>query len=251
MTAMVRTWFCVAATLLFMSPSIVSAQQAPKPPQSPGTARPAAGDLRVPSRFLVPARDDPHPFKTLPGSNPQSICDKLDEAGFSNLGWREAQVAGLGWECIATQNPVPEGDATATAAQNEIFYVLRGRSRQRISSARLKINAPQQQGRAELFARAAKLVDSFARTAGVEASPGILDAVRMAVPFEHSTSDATFTMKREFGDEVRFNLSIDFGVPKNAFRNAHGSAPPAGTATAPAQTSRAQAEKTDRVQRSK
>lgn len=176
---------------------------------------------RVP--FLSAAVDSPHPFRPLLGNNPERVCDRLDEAGFPNLGWRGAEIASV-WECMArldattaeagATEPAP---APETTARNSLFYLLRGRSGQRISYARLKLNLLDPAGEAETLASARRLLELFAASAGFYLPPQVLEGIAAKQPVRVVTEQVDFTLKPEFNDPARLNLSIEFGPTLYAF----------------------------------
>ena len=64
------------------------------------------GPTRFRPGFLSFRADSPHPFRPLIGWDPERICDSLDGAGFANLGWQPAEVAGTGFVCMARTDEV-------------------------------------------------------------------------------------------------------------------------------------------------
>ncbi len=190
------------------------------PPPEP-VAPPKPKSKRVP--FLSTSVDSPYPFQPLLGSNPERICDRLDEAGFANLGWRGAEIAGV-WECMAQldvavgQADAPEiASGTDASARNSLFYLLRGRSGQRISYARLKLNLLDPAGEAETLASARSFMELFAASAGFYLPPQVLEAIAAKRPLRVVTEDVDFRLKPEFEDPARLNLSIEFGPTLYAF----------------------------------
>ncbi|MDQ6434976.1 DUF6030 family protein [Mesorhizobium sp. LHD-90] len=175
-------------------------------PAAPGPARFRPG-------FLSFRADNPHPFRPLIGWDPERICDSLDGAGFANLGWKGAEVAGTGWECMARTD---EADIVDTMS-NSLFYMLRGRGGQRIGNARLKINLPDPANGTPILEQAQEFVRFFSEQVGLSAPTAILRAIRDTQPAKVVLRDATYTLKREFGDIARFNLSIDFGPSPYSF----------------------------------
>jgi hypothetical protein len=163
--------------------------------------------------FLSPRADSPHPFRPLIGKDPERICDSLDKAGFANLGWKAAEVAGTGWECMARTD---EADIVDTGS-NSLFYMLRGRGGQRIGNARLKINFPDPDNGKPLLEQAQEFVRFFSEQVGLPVPPEILEAIRDTQPARVVLHDATYTLKREFGDPPRYNLSIEFGPSPYSF----------------------------------
>ncbi|MFI0843538.1 DUF6030 family protein [Mesorhizobium sp. IMUNJ 23232] len=163
--------------------------------------------------FLSSNVDSPHPFRPLIGKDPERICENLDGAGFANLGWKPAEVAGTGWECMARTD---EADIVDTSS-NSLFYMLRGRGGQRIGNARLKINLPDPANGASMLDQAQEFVRFFSEQVGLAAPPEILRAIRDTQPARVVLRDATYTLKREFGDPPRYNLSIEFGPSPYSF----------------------------------
>ncbi|MEQ1953394.1 DUF6030 family protein [Mesorhizobium yinganensis] len=163
--------------------------------------------------FLSARADSPHPFQPLIGKEPEHICENLDNAGFANLGWKPAEVAGTGWACIARTD---EADIVDTSS-NSLFYMLRGRGGQRIGNARLKINLPDPGNSAPLLEQAQEFVRFFSEQVGLAAPPEILRGIHDKEPARVVLHDATYTLKREFGDITRFNLSIEFGPSSYSF----------------------------------
>lgn len=163
--------------------------------------------------FLVFRADSPYPFRPLIGTEPERICDSLDAAGFANLGWEPAEVAGTGWACMARTDEV---DIVNTVS-NSLFYMLRGRGGQRIGNARLKINLPDAENARPFLEQAQEFVRVFSEQVGLVAPPDILRAIGDTQPARVVMHDATYTFKREFGDTPRFNLSIEFGPTPYSF----------------------------------
>jgi hypothetical protein len=163
--------------------------------------------------FLSLRADSPHPFRPLIGKDPGRICENLDGAGFANLGWKPAEVAGTGWECMARTD---EADIVDIAS-NSLFYMLRGRGGQRIGNARLKINLPEPENGAPLLDQAQEFVRFLSQQVGLDAPPEILRAIQSTQPAKVVLHDATYVLKREFGDLPRYNLSIEFGPSPYSF----------------------------------
>ena len=163
--------------------------------------------------FLSLSADSPHPFRPPIGKDPERICDSLDKAGFANLGWKTAEVAGTGWECMARTDEADIVDTTS----NSLFYMLRGRGGQRIGNARLKINLPDPENGKLMLEQAQEFVRFFSQQIGLSAPPEILRAIKETEPARVVLHDATYTLKREFGDPPRYNLSIEFGPSPYAF----------------------------------
>lgn len=189
---------------------------------------------RVP--FLSAAVDSPHPFRPLLGNNPERVCDRLDEAGFANLGWRGAEIAGV-WECMArldaTTAEAEAAPAPETTARNSLFYLLRGRSGQRISYARLKLNLLDPTDEAETLDSARRFLELFAGSAGFYLPPQVLEAIAAKQPVRVVTEQVDFKLKPEFDDPARLNLSIEFGPTLYAFYLRQPAAPePGATAKA-------------------
>jgi hypothetical protein len=182
--------------------------------------------------FLSFRADSPYPFRPLIGKDPERICDSLDGAGFANLGWKAAEVTGTGWECMARTD---EADIVDTGS-NSLFYMLRGRGGQRIATARLKINLPDPDNGKPLLEQAQEFVRFFSDQVGLSAPPEILRAIRDTQPARVILHDATYTLKREFGDIPRYNLSIEFGPTLYAFYETADLGGPADAAAAPAPT---------------
>ncbi|MBS3649506.1 hypothetical protein KEU06_12895 [Pseudaminobacter sp. 19-2017] len=199
--------------------------------------------------FLSFAFDSPHPFVPVIGSDPERICDRLDEAGFANFGWRGAEISGI-WECMARLEEAPvdisqddeaepdagEGlDAAGPPAkENSLFYLLRGTSRQRLAYARMKLNLLEPQNEDELLGRAREFLEVLADAARFRLPQEIAAAVLAKQPVTVWTAEATFKLKPEFDDPRRFNLSIEFGPALRAFHQseyrAAGPAPGNGAA---------------------
>jgi hypothetical protein len=176
--------------------------------------------------FLSPTTDSPSPFKLLMGSFPERICDRLDEAGFANLDWRSAEVAGV-WECMAQ---VDEEVEDSEADRNSLFYLLRGESSRRISYARLKINVPDAETSHDTIARAQEFMRVLAKAANFSLPPDLLDAIAARAPASIVLEGISFRLKPEFEDPDRLNLSIEFGPAFYAFHRlpkASGLQPPA------------------------
>ncbi len=157
--------------------------------------------------------DAPYPFKSVVGSNPERICDRLDEAGFTNLGWRGSEVVGV-WECLAQMD---EAKAAEKANDNSLFYLLRGRESRRINYARLKINVPDPATSAQTLAQAQNFMRTFGRAAGFDVPRDLLDAIAQRAPANVIQRDVNFKLKPEFDDPDRLNLSIEFGPTLDAF----------------------------------
>lgn len=193
---------------------------------------------KVKPGFLSSAADSPHPFVPLIGSDPEKICDRLDEAGFANFGWRGAAISGI-WECMAKLEEVAadmldvpepaEGAAegpdaetvpelnTAAAPENSMFYLLRGTSRQRLTYARMKLNLLDPENEDEMLGRASEFLEVLADAAGFRLPPEVTAAMLARRPVTVLTGAATFRLKPEFDDPRRFNLSIEFGPALYAF----------------------------------
>ncbi len=162
--------------------------------------------------FLWRRMDDPQPFAQPLGRDPEKICDRLDEAGFGNLGWRQAEYGATDWECVVISNVLTSG-----ADSNSLFYQLRGKTRLRLSFARVKINVPQAGDRMRTAAKASQFVEVFAKSVGMEASEQARRSIEALQPGRFLTDAATYTLKQEATDQQRFNLSIEMGRPLRAF----------------------------------
>lgn len=195
--------------------------------------------------FLSLRADNPHPFRPLIGKDPERICENLDGAGFANLGWKPAEVTGTGWECMARTD---EADIVDTSS-NSLFYMLRGRGGQRIGNARLKINLPDPANGASMLDQAQEFVRFFSDQVGLAAPPEILRAIRDNQPARVVLRDATYTLKREFGDPPRYNLSIEFGPsPYSLYQTADlGISGEAGVNASPSPATTSATEKGPRV----
>lgn len=225
-----RAWLKSRAILLPLI--ILAALVVPEPDGRPPSEPVDLARLEVPQTAPLPRRripflsadpDSPHPFRPLLGSNPERICDRLDEAGFPNLGWRGAEIAGV-WECMARLDVMAvEADAaeaapgTGTAVQNSLFYLLRGHSGNRITYARLKLNLLDPTSEAETLANARRFMELFAGMAGFYLPPQVLEAIVTKQPVRVITEDVDFRLRPEFDDPARLNLSIEFGPTFFAF----------------------------------
>lgn len=189
----------------------------PEPEQPPQQAVPAAAKAE-PQRprpgFLSAHLDASYRFMPVVGGNPERICDKLDEAGFANSGWRGAQIAGV-WECMA----LLEGEEIEQAASpaDSMFYLLRGRAGRRINYARMKINLLDPATQAATLADAARFLEVFSATAGFDLPADLPAAILSKTPASIVTRDVNFKLKPEFDDPDRFNLSIEFGPTLYSF----------------------------------
>ncbi len=163
--------------------------------------------------FLSFRADASYPFRPGIGTNPERVCDRLDEAGFSNMGWRASEVLGV-WECMAV---VDEATAAEKANDNSIFYLLRGTGSRRIKYARLKINVPDPDASAQTLLQAQEFMRTFAGAADFDAPPDLLDAIGRRSAATIILRDVSFKLKPEFDDPDRLNLSIEFGPTLNAF----------------------------------
>ena len=124
---------------------------------------------------------------------------------------------------------VDEATAAEKANDNSIFYLLRGTGSRRIKYARLKINVPDPDTSAQTLIQAQEFMRTFARTAGFDAPPDLLDAIARRSAATIILRDVSFKLKPEFDDPDRLNLSIEFGPTLNAFyrRPATPELPPA------------------------
>lgn len=172
------------------------------PPQPGAFFDPPVGAGRR-SKFLSLRADAPQPFLQNPGRDPERVCDKLDENGFPNLGWKASALGPWG-ECIATTAERTEGEAEP----NSLFYVLRGRSG--IDQARLKINLPQHDSAAATIQRAEEFLDVLSAALRIDIPAPVRAGLRNAQPGDFATERVFFSLSREFGIVPRYNLSIDF-----------------------------------------
>jgi hypothetical protein len=190
-------------------------------PALPPAAIVEAKKIEPPRRrpgFLSTVAGSPYPFRSAIGVNPEQVCDRLDEAGFANSGWRGAEVAGV-WECMALLQAPADGGAgeVLETPQNSLFYLLRGRASRRINYARMKINLLDPAGEAKTLADAVRFMELFAAAAGFDLPADLRDAILEKTPATVVTRDVNFKLKPEFDDPARFNLSIEFGPTLYSF----------------------------------
>jgi hypothetical protein len=163
------------------------------------------------SRFLSPSTDTPFPFVERPGNNPARICDALDEAGFVNLGWKSSAMGAAG-ECLSAASQVEDGQDEP----NSLFYMLRTRGGPRLGYARLKINLPRPAEAQVTLELAADFLRAFSAETRTAPPQAVYAGIEAAEPFRIATREVSYTMKKEFGEPPRYNLSIDFGPTPNA-----------------------------------
>ncbi len=175
-----------------------------EPPQ-PGPffepPEPRPGQAR--SRFLSPRSDAAYPFTHNPGRDAERVCDRLDEQGFANLGWKSSAF-GTGGECMAVVAERDEGEPEP----NSLFYLLRGRAG--IDHARLKINLPEIATAPETIQRAGAFLDALAQALGIDIPEPVRRGVRTLQPGDFATERVFFSLSREYGLTPRYNLTIDF-----------------------------------------
>jgi hypothetical protein len=174
------------------------------PPQpGPFFDPPEPGPTAARSRFLSPRSDASYPFTHNPGRDAERVCDRLDEQGFPNLGWKTSAF-GTGGECMALVAERGEGEPEP----NSLFYLMRGRTG--IDHVRLKINLPQTETAPATIESAGYFLDALSAALGIDVPEQVRTGVRNLQPSDFATETAYFSLSREYGLTPRYNLTLDF-----------------------------------------
>ncbi|SIR39247.1 hypothetical protein SAMN05880582_1127 [Rhizobium sp. RU20A] len=147
---------------------------------------------------------------------PEAICDRLREAGFSQME-RQKAFARQGWECSVLKTVGSGGDDETPKSSIFVFIRVDGKDN-RVESFRVKINIERPEDRLETLSLAVRAADVFLRFVRWDNSGEITQRIAGLEEFNMTRFGSRLSMKREMGDVPRYNFyAAELVRPKPEF----------------------------------